>query len=153
MTTRGYTSLEIAVVLVSIGALAATAIPQFSAAQARLAVRHAADEFVAAHQLTRAVALRSGRVAELRIDATAGRFWVEIDTSVARIGVTDTIGAVRSVSTNNVSMTSTRGLLCFDGRGLATPVWACPPANATVTFNRGEFADTVKTTLTGKILR
>lgn len=153
MSRRGYSVVEIVVVLVLLGAVATTALPQLSSTRGRYAVMHAADEFASAHRLARAIALRNARVAELHIDPAAGLFWVEVDTSAMRTGATDTIGPVRRSSNHNVTMTSTRSLLCFDGRGLATPVWACPPGDATLTFSRGTYADTVRTTLTGKLLR
>lgn len=153
MSTRGFSLVDLIVAIVLIGVFAAIALPRISTNRSRFAVRHAADEFVSAHQMARAIALRSGRVAQIQIDPDANRFWVVVDTSVARTGALDTIGPVRDMSQHKVTFTSTKTLLCFDGRGLATPVWECPTADATLIFSGGEYSDTVRTTLTGKVLR
>ncbi len=84
MNTRGFTLLELLVVTILLGALTLTALPLIGPARVRAAVRHAVDEFRAVHSLTRATAIRHGRVARLYIDNAAGRFWVEVDTSAAR---------------------------------------------------------------------
>jgi hypothetical protein len=76
-----------------------------------------------------------------------------MDTSLTRSGVMDTLGPIRSVSSKNVTMTSSRAMLCFDGRGITTPIWSCPPGDAVVTLTRGGSVDTVTTTITGKVLR
>ena len=153
MNTRGFTLLELLVVTILLGALTLTALPLIGPARGRAAVRHAVDEFRAVHSLTRATAIRYGRVARLHIDNAAGRFWVEVDTSLTNSGVMDTIGTVRDVSNNLVTVTSTQDFLCFDGRGLATPVWDCPPGSAIVIFSRDKFADTVSVSVAGKVLR
>lgn len=153
MNNRGQTTVDLIVVLIVFSAMAGTAFPKMFKHQAKYAVRHAADEFVSLYQTARTVALRSGRVAQVRIDPDNDRFWVEVDTSLARIGITDTIGSVRHLSESKVTLSSTKTLLCFDGRGLATPVWDCPDADATLIFSRSVHADTVRTTLTGKVLR
>ena len=150
---EGFTILEILITAVLLAALVAIVLPAFSSSWNRMAPRHAADEFRATHALARSIAIRNGRVTELRMDATNGRFWVEIDTSAARIGVTDTIGVVKDVSVNNVTMTSTHSYVCFDGRGLATTAFNCPSGAATVVFSRGARADTVDLTALGKVLR
>ncbi len=153
MSNRGITIIEIMIALVLFGAMAAVATPRFLTTREALAARHAADEFAAVHRLARATAVREGRVVRLRIDAAAGRFWMEMDTSLTRSGAMDTLGPVRSVSSKNVSMSSSRAMLCFDGRGIATPIWSCPPGDAVVTFTRGQSTDTLTTTITGKLLR
>ncbi len=153
MDTKGFTLLEMMISAILLAALAAIALPSFSASQTRMLTRHAADEFRSAHSLARSIAIRNGRVTELQIDAANGRFWVQLDTTAARTGVMDTIGVVRHMANQNVSMTSTRSYVCFDGRGLATKANNCPAGDATVVFSRGARADTVNTTALGKVLR
>ena len=149
MDTKGFTLIEMLISAILLAALAAIALPSFSASQTRMVTRHAADEFRSA----RSIAIRNGRVTELHIDAANGRFWVQLDTTAARTGVMDTIGVVRHMANQNVSMTSTRSYVCFDGRGLATKANNCPAGDATVVFSRGARADTVNTTALGKVLR
>jgi len=52
-----------------------------------------------------------------------------------------------------LQMTSSRALLCFDARGIATTVGSCEPGDAQVVFTDGTMADTVNTTALGKVLR
>ena len=153
MNRRGYTIIEVATVLVILGTLGSTALPSFFSSQRRAKVRHGADEFVAAHSLAKAVALRYGSVAEIHIDAAGARFWVEVDTSVNRTRAMERIGTVSYMSDDGVTLTSTKAKLCFDGRGLATPILGCPPGNAKLVFSSGEYADSVVTTELGTVLR
>ncbi len=154
MKTRGFTLVEAMIAVAVLGILLAIAWPAFRAAQARSAVRSAADVFVLRHSMARSAALRRGRVAELHIDAAGGRLWVEVDTAAIGAGVKDTVGRVVDVAQEfAVATTSTRSLLCFDARGLATQVAGCPPGDVKVVFKRGEYTDSVTTTVLGKVLR
>ncbi|HYT70068.1 MAG TPA: GspH/FimT family pseudopilin [Gemmatimonadales bacterium] len=148
---RGFTMIELAIVLVIAGLIAGVAGPKLADGLRQQSVRAAADQFVLAHSLARSTALRYGRVAELRIDAAGTRFWVEVDTSGT--GVRDTVGFVRNPADAGVKMTSTRTLLCFDARGLATTGGACQPGDATVVFASSSRAATVRVTTLGKVLR
>ncbi len=153
MNRRGYTIIEVATVLVILGTLGTTALPSFFSSQRQMKVRHAADEFLAAHSLARAVALRYGSRAEIHIDTAGARFWVEVDTSVNHTGAMDRIGTVSYLSDDGVTLTSTKAKVCFDGRGLATPIFGCPPGDAKLVFSSGEYADSVITTQLGTVLR
>ncbi len=139
------------IVMVLIGAMTAFAVPTLFSARHGFAVRHAAHEFTTAHRLARATAVRYGRVVRLRIDEAAGQIWMEMDTTDTRNGSPVRFGRVHRID-GGVAMTSTRDLLCFDGRGITTPIWSCPPGNATLVFQKEETADTVETTVTGKVL-
>jgi hypothetical protein len=108
---------------------------------------------VLTHSLTRSTAIRYGRVAQLHIDAPTRRFWIDVDTSANGIGQRATIAYVRDVSTIGLQMTSTRTLLCFDARGIASTLGSCEPGDAKVVFTDGPKADTVVTTALGKVLR
>jgi prepilin-type N-terminal cleavage/methylation domain-containing protein len=152
---RGFTLLEILIVLAVMATLIAIAMPK-STDRARQAVRFAVDRFASAHSLARATGIRMGRMGEFHIDAANSRFWVEVDTTGT--GVTDTVGMVSDLSPESVTMTSTRSLLCFDGRGLpdlrtTTGGNACQPGDATVVFSRDGVADTLEITALGKVIR
>ena len=148
---RGFTMVELAMVLVIASVLMAMAAPKLAAAFRQRAVSGAGDQFVLAHSLARSTALRYGRVSELHIDAAAARFWVEVDTSGT--GVRDTVGFVHSVADDRVKISSTRALLCFDARGVATTGGSCQPGDATVVFATTNKVDTVRVTTLGKVLR
>ena len=52
-----------------------------------------------------------------------------------------------------VTMTSTRSLLCFDLRGLTTTRNTCESGDALVEFSMAGRTDTFQTTVLGKVLR
>jgi hypothetical protein len=105
------------------------------------------------HSLTRSTALRYGRIAQLHVDAPAQRFWVDVDTSANGIGQRATIANIRYVNEVGLHMVSTRALLCFDARGIASTSGSCESGDASVIFSDGVKADTVATTTLGKVLR
>lgn len=151
-TKRGFTLPELMIVLSLVSVIASVTGPKLADAFRQRSVGAAADQFVLAHSLARSTALRYGRVAELRIDHAAARFWVEVDSSGS--GTRDTVGLVHDVAEGGVYITSTRSVLCFDARGLATtsgPV--CQPGDARVAFLRAGKAVTVRVTALGKVLR
>jgi len=88
-----------------------------------------------------------------KLDDTAQRFWIDVDTSANGIGQRATIANIRYVSDAGLQMTSTRALLCFDARGIASTAGSCESGDAKVIFSDGVVADTVSTTILGKVLR
>jgi prepilin-type N-terminal cleavage/methylation domain-containing protein len=150
---RGFTMVEVLIVMTVIAIVAAIGGPKLGAALHRRTTVSAADRFVLTHSLSRSTALRYGRVAQLHIDAPGRRFWVDVDTSANGIGQRATIAYVRDVSGSGLTMTSTRALLCFDARGIASTLGSCEPGDAKVIFMDGETADTVVTTALGRVLR
>jgi prepilin-type N-terminal cleavage/methylation domain-containing protein len=73
---RGFTLLELCLVLLIAGILSAMAVPHFGRARDRIAVRAAATELAGALAVTRAAAIRSGG-ASLHIDPSAGTAWIQ----------------------------------------------------------------------------
>ena len=150
---RGFTMVESIMVVSIIGVVAAIGGPKISSALQRRTTASAADQFVAAHSLTRSTALRYGRIAQLHVDATAQRFWVDVDTSANGIGQRATIANIRYVNEVGLHMASNRTLLCFEARGIASTAGSCESGDARVVFSDGVTADTVATTILGKVLR
>lgn len=150
---RGFTLLEVIIVMALMAIVAAMGAPRLSAALTRRETSTAADRFVSAHSLARATAVRYGRVAQLHIDASTKRFWVDVDTSGAGRNQRATIWYVRNLDAEGLTMTSNRSLLCFDARGIATVVGSCQVGSVVVIFSQSEAADTVTTTALGKVLR
>jgi len=150
---RGFTLLEVIIVLALLAVVAAMGAPRLSAALRRRTTQMAADQFATAHSLARATAVRYGRVAQLHIDAPSKRFWVDVDTSANAVGQRATIWYTRDLTSTGVVMQSNRSLLCFDARGLPLVLGACESGDATVSFTLLDRADTVRTAALGKILR
>lgn len=150
---RGITMVEALIVMTVMAIVAAIGGPKLAAALHRRTTVSAADQFVLTHSLSRSTALRYGRIAQLHIDAPGTRFWVDVDTSANAIGQRATIGYVRDLSASGVTMTSTRALLCFDPRGIASTLGSCEPGDAKVIFVDGATADTIVITGLGKALR
>ena len=120
----------------------------------RFATKGAADQFTSAHQKARTAAVRFGAVAELHIDATGDRFWVQIDTTADGSGVMDTIGKVVDLSDNGVDLRSTRSLLCFDPRGLIAGRAGCPTTGSLgIAFSRKSSSDTLAVTASGLLFK
>ncbi len=151
---KGFSLAEVVIVLLVGSVLASITIPQVSDLRVRLSRRGAVDEFVAAHNLARTIAIRSGRTSELRIEPESGTFWVQVDSSLAGTGAMDTIGTVVRLSDLRVSLNSSGLVLCFDGRGIASSFGDCDATqNAVITFTSGAKADTLRRTALGVIPR
>ncbi len=148
---RGFTLLELVIVLTLVSLIAGVVGPKLADGVQRWSITAAADQFVLAHSLARSTALRYGRVAELHIVGAASRFWVEVDTSGS--GQRARVGLVHDLADGGVRMVSSRSLLCFDARGLATTSRACQPGDATVVFAMAARVDTVRVTTLGRVLR
>jgi len=155
MTTQraGFTLIEGIVSVAVIGILAAVGGPHIADALQSRQSSSAADQFVVVHNLTRATALRYGRIAQLHIDAPNKQFWVDVDTSANGSNQRATIANVRDISDNGVTMTSSRTLLCFDARGIPSTLGSCQPGDTQLVFSDGTVADTIVTTALGKVLR
>jgi prepilin-type N-terminal cleavage/methylation domain-containing protein len=150
---RGGTLIETITVLAIMAIVASIGGPKLSSALQRRTTASAADQFALTHSLSRSIALRYGRTAQLHIDAPGKRFWIDVDTSANGIGQRATIAYVRDVSAPGLAMSSTRTLLCFDPRGIPSTAGSCEPGDARVIFSEGATADTVTTTVLGKVLR
>lgn len=150
---RGLTLLEVIIVLALLAVVAAMGAPKLSAELRRRTTQLAVDQLATAHSLARATAVRYGRVAQLHIDASNTRFWVDVDTSANGVGQRATMWYVRNLAQSGLVMSSNRSLLCFDSRGMPLVAGACEAGDATVIFTAQDRADTLRTAALGKILR
>jgi prepilin-type N-terminal cleavage/methylation domain-containing protein len=151
---RGFTLLEGIIVMSILAVLSAIGAPTLSDSLRKRATSGAADQFAATHALARATAVRFGRVAELNIHPSGKKFWVEVDTSMNRIGQRATIGYLHTVDRDaGMTMSSNRTKVCFDARGLAFTSATCEAGDIRAIFAMSGAADTVNTTVLGKILR
>jgi prepilin-type N-terminal cleavage/methylation domain-containing protein len=150
---RGFTLIEAVMVMGVISIVAAIGAPRISDALQRRTTASAADQFVLTHALARSTALRFGRIAQLHVDPVGQTFWVDVDTSANGVGQRAIIANIRYATDLGLKMSSTRALLCFDARGIASTSGTCEPGDAQVVFSDGVIADTVATTALGKVLR
>ena len=150
---RGFTLLEMIITMSTLAVVAAMGAPRLSAAMRQRTTAAAADQFVSAHGIARATAIRYGRVAQLHIEPSTSRFWVDVDTSGNARNQRATVWTVRDVSSTGMVMSSNRTLLCFDARGLPSTKNGCQAGDALVIFTARDKADTVKTAVLGKVLR
>lgn len=148
----GFTLLEVIITLFLLAIVAAMGAPRLSAALRRRTTQTAVDQLATAHSLARATAVRYGRVAQLHIDPSAKKFWVDVDTSANGVGQRATVWYTRNLDGLS-SMSSNRSLLCFDARGLPLVLGACESGDAIVVFKVQDNADTLRTAALGKILR
>lgn len=150
---RGFTLLEVIIVLALLAVVAAMGAPKLSAELRRRTTQLAVDQLATGHSLARATAVRYGRVAQLHIDAANTKFWVDVDTSANGVGQRATVWYARNLAQSGLVMSSNRSLLCFDARGLPLVLGACESGDATVIFTALDRADTLRTAALGKILR
>ncbi|MCZ6915851.1 MAG: prepilin-type N-terminal cleavage/methylation domain-containing protein [Gemmatimonadetes bacterium] len=148
----GFSLIEMVIVMVIIGVIVGISVPGLSTWYRGRAVHAARDRFASAHGLARSTAIRYGRLSELHLDASANKYWIEVDTTGGR----DTIGGIWQDPP--VTFTSTRSLLCFDQRGLpsirtTTASQTCGSPDVKVIFTVQGASDTVETTVLGKVLR
>ena len=152
-TRRGFTIIDMIITTGLIGVVTAIGAPELTDALRRRNTQMAADQFATAHSLARATAMRYGRVAQLHVDPAARRFWVEVDTSADEVGQRATTWYERTLSDPGIQITSDRSILCFDARGLPSDADPCEAGDAQIVFTELDAADTVRTTVLGKILR
>jgi len=153
--TRGFTLLELVMVMLVISVMLGLTLPLASTLAGRFKVGSARDVFVNTYARARAVAVQFGREGRMEIRAAQNEFWVEVDTGVPGAMGTDTVGPVVNVRTDygGVTMFSPKQKLCFDSRGLAYSGGGCEPHDAIIVFSRLDRADTVQLSLGGTVIR
>jgi Tfp pilus assembly protein FimT len=156
----GFTTLELMTVVVMFGFMTAIAGPKLVNAYAATTTRTAADRLARVAELARISAIRYGRDAQLRVDTTTKRVWVQVDTTVNLTGVMDTIGPVQTISSSRTGMRLTLGgsaassaIVCFDIRGIRSNRTPCESGTAIVVFSVDNHVDTVRVTSMGKVIR
>lgn len=140
---RAFSLIELLLVLGVMSIMLTVVTSSFWALRRNAEVRGGVDRFIARYSLARATAVRMGRTAQLRSDTAGQRIWVEVQGT--------TIGGVTHF--RDVHFRTDRLVLCFDARGLATTGGTCESPAATVVFTHGGRADTLRTTLVGRVMR
>jgi len=149
----GFTLLETIIVMFLMAVIAAMGAPKLSSALRQRTVASAADQFALDHSMARSTALRYGRVAQLHIDASTLRLWVDVDTSANHVGQRATISSIHYLAGNGLAMSSNRSIVCFDARGMAATGGVCESGDVAITFTDADKSLTVTSTTLGKVLR
>lgn len=150
----GFSIIELLWVLILASIVYAIALPVIGKTRVDASVQNSRHAVVSAVSLARAMAIRFGRPAMLRLDPAKDRMWVEADTTVSGAGTgVDTLGFFDFRGDLRVDLQSNRETLCFNGRGIGTTTAACPEAGAVIVVALNERADTVIVTPLGRVVQ
>ncbi len=146
---RGFTLVEMMMVVVLIGAMLAFALPYFRTSTTKSDVRGAMDAIAALHGMTKQAAVQRGRVSRLVMDRAAGTM-VVVANKVIGTGV-DTVGRVQSLASRfgvTFVTSPTRDTLAFTPRGLGVESGV-----TAIIVTKGTFADTLAVSSAGRLIR
>jgi len=149
---RGFSLVELVVVLTVGGLLAAVAVNSFGTAQHRAALRSAESNLVALHSQTRALAVERGMLARLVIDAGTDQATVILDDGTTR----ETVRSLNFMDQYRVSLNLriSPAELCLGPRGIGHVTGADCQTNPTVvSFSRGGQTHSVLILPLGQVVR
>ena len=148
----GFTLIELVVVVVLVGLIAAVAFPAIASSRRNASVQNARHAVTAALSLARSTAISYGRVAEMWIDTAAVRIWVQVDTSEDRDGSgLVTLGGMNIGEELGITLGTDSDAVCFDGRGLAATTTTCPTPGALIRLISDSRVDTVIVSSAGRV--
>ena len=149
LPARGFTLIEMMIVVVVIGAMLAFALPYFRSSNTKSDVRGAMDAIAALHGLTKQTAVQRGRITRLVMDRAAGTM-VVVASKVTGTGV-DTVGRVQSLSSRfgvTFSTSPTLDTLIFTPRGIGVE-----SGTTAIIVSKSGFADTLAVSSAGRLIR
>jgi prepilin-type N-terminal cleavage/methylation domain-containing protein len=146
---RGFSLVEMLMVVVIIGIMLRFGLPYFRTANTKADVRSAADLVSSLHATTKQAAVQRGRVSQLIMDRT-NQTMVVVANKVTGSGV-DTVGSVQSLSSRfgvAFSTSPTRDTLMFTPRGLGVE-----SSDTRIIIAKGSFRDTLIISSAGRLMR
>lgn len=144
---RGFSLIEVLIVLTLVAAMMAVALPYFRSTTAKAGARTAADVIVALHARARTGAILRGRTATLVLKGTT-------DTAVVVVGKVsgsgvDTLGKPVALAAQfGVTVRSSSDSIGFSAHGLGTNSSA-----VTIVITKSGFADTLTVAKGGRMKR
>jgi len=145
-TRRGFTLIEILMVVTLVGILFTVAIPFFRTATSKQSVRSAMAAISAMHARAKSIAVQRARTTQLVLDAGAGTA-VILSTQVG--GAVDTIGRVEDmVGRFGVTFSTTQATLSFSPRGIGTST-----SGTTIIVTKSGFSDTLTVSAAGRLMQ
>jgi Tfp pilus assembly protein FimT len=145
----GATLIELAIVVIIMGVLAALTIPRFSNFIAAIGARSAASEVVSDISTARMTAVREGRTTSLTVNGTSTGYTLVVENTDG--SVLRTLRAVSLTSTyNGTTITGDNGnkRIAFDSRGLLKT-----GSTAGVTLKRGSRSQHLTISSIGRVIR
>lgn len=144
---RGFTLVEILIVVVLIGIMLAVGIPYFRTGTLKGDLRSGADAIASLHSVAKQTAIQRGRTARLVMDATANTV-VVVATNAAGTGL-DTVGRVENLNDRyGVTFTTTTPTLIFTPRGIGAET-----SGTTIIVSKQSFSDTLTISAAGRLVR
>lgn len=151
MKRSGFTTMELMIVIVIVGVIAAIGFPKIRRTLDKTNVRSARVAVTTYVAMARAAAVERGCRAVVRFAYNPSRVWVTA-CKLGLPGVVDTVGQVKDVSSAfKVTLSATQDSVRYDPRGLSVET-----TNTTVRFtgNVGSNTDSIVISMyTGKVVR
>jgi prepilin-type N-terminal cleavage/methylation domain-containing protein len=135
---RGFSMIELVLVLALLGLLLGIALPSLSSALDRVEVRASAAHIAAAHARARLMAITQSRVLVLTVDAAR--------LSIHVRGNTTPVWSDRGPALNRVSLTGPARTFTFSPEGFSLGL-----SNATLRLSRGSATRTVIVSRLGRV--
>jgi len=145
LTPRGFTLIEMLIVVTLIGLLLAIGLPFFRTRTNNASVRGAMDAMSGMHAVAKAVAISRGRTARLVLNSGASSVLVVVNKT-SGTGV-DTVGKVENFNSRfGITFTTSRDTMTFTPRGIGSDL-----SGTIIILSKGGFSDTLLATAAGRL--
>ncbi len=154
MLRPGFSMIEMVIVMIIAGIIAAFTIPSFNNAQQNRMAENARDSFVWLAAKARSRAIEMGTTWLLEIDPNTERAWIVKRNPTVAADTLQTVSYPTEYASTISTAANTVITLCFNSRGYA---WACagtsPGANVEITFTHAQRTSLVRVKPLGQVQR